>query len=304
MYTQTQLKNAPKLVDYSHWQGHVNGDKLKAGGIVGAIVKAGEVHMYLSGQPAVQDDMHDWNVGEIKRAGLLLGNYYYWHPKAGASKQYNHYWEISKDYVYDLPPIIDVEEFDGYTNTVKDKAEVSRQLEAMVNGVKDKFQRMPMIYTRQSIWFSNVGNPSWAADLLLWLAQYNTSMTLSEDILIDRVVMWQYTDRLAIPGLVTMDGNFWLKTEQELIDLTAHVIPTPAVYTKIEITCNFLRGRSRPIYTDSTRKVIFEKGQILNLVQPVVVVTESEVPFIEVYIPEAECTCWISSNTNYTRMIV
>ena len=304
MTTIAQLKDAPHFVDYSHWQGHVNGDKLKNYGIRGAIVKAGEVWMQQSGQPAKQDDMHDWNVGEIKRANLLLGNYYFWHPKAGASKQYNHYWEISQEFDFDFPPIIDVEQFDGYTYA--DKAEVSRQLQAMVDGVTRLFGRNPIIYTTQALWISQIGDPEWANDLYLWFAQYNSTMTPIPANLVNRVIMWQYTDKLAIPGLVTLDANYWLKSEQDLVDLLRHdtTTPTPITYTKIEITCNFLRGRSRPIYTDATKKVIFENGQILNLVQPVQVIVESDVPWVEVMIPEAECTCWVSSNPNYTRMII
>lgn len=306
-FTITGLKvsGAPRLVDISHWQSYVNGEKLVNAGIVGAIIKAGEVWINYAGQPAVQDEKHDWSVGEFKRAHLFVGNYYFWHPKAGASKQAKHYWEISKDYLFNLPPIIDVEQFDG----ISDKAEIARQLKAMLDETEILFGRKPVIYINAGKWTSVVGNPSWGKDYLFWVAQYNETMSvqLPENIR-ENTILWQYTDKLALPGLVPLDGNFWLKSEAEFVEFAHSVVnpPTPQVYTKLEITCNFLRGRTRPIYVDSTKKCIFEMGQILSIVQPMTVHIEEDsgIPWVEVKIPEAECTVWISSNPAYTKLLI
>lgn len=294
---------APKFVDYSHWQKSVNGDKLKNNGIRGAIVKAGETY----NGSLLNDSMHDWNIGELKRVGLLAGNYYFWHAKAGASKQANHYWDISKSFNYDFPPVIDVEGFDGLT----DKVEIARQLKAMVDGVTILFGRKPIIYINGGKWTNMVGNPAWGNDLYFWFAQYNSTMNILPPANIaDRVIMWQYTDKLAIPGLPTLDGDFWLKSEQELLDIVKHdsttpPLPLPEQFTKLEIIGNFLRGRSDPIYDDdATKMVIFEKGQILDIVQPMTIRTDDDVPFVECKIPSAECTCWVSSNSTYAKLLL
>ena len=234
--TIAQLKNkAPLLVDYSHWQGKVNTQKLKSMGVVGAIVKAGEVWMRTPGRPATRDKMHEWNIEQIKEAGILCGDYYYWHPKAGASKQAEHYFEISGSNRTDLPPVIDVEEFDGYT--YKDKVEVGRQLYGMVRAVEDLFGRKPIIYTTNGLWVNQVGNPDWGSEYLFWLARYNISLPYPDPKIRENVVMWQFSDRFKLPGLPTMDGNYWLKQEKELFELASdedkHI--TPIVWLPVEL---------------------------------------------------------------------
>jgi len=317
LYTIAELKttNAPQFVDYSHWQGKVNGDKLRNNNIRGAIVKAGEVWMNVSGKPAIKDNLHDWNINELKRAGLITGSYYYWHPKAGASKQYNHYWEISKNFKIDFPPILDVEEFDGYNSA--NKVEVERQLLAMIWGIEKLFKRKPIIYTRSNLWGSMLGNPDWGKDYLFWFAQYNLRMDYPNSKISNNVIIWQYTDRLNIPGLTKIDGDYWLKDEQALKDVIGNsyqppISPTPNPnpnippfeYVKLKVICSALLGRSQPIYINSTKAIYFKNGQILDIVQPVEIVLNSGINFIKVKIPNTEKIYWVSSSPSYVKKIV
>jgi len=231
-----ELKNkAPLIVDYSHWQGRVNTQKLKKMGVVAAIVKAGEVWMRTAGKPATEDKQHAWNIEQIKEAGLISGDYYFWHPKAEASKQATHYFQISGKNRTELPPIIDVEAFDGYT--YKDKVEVGRLLHGMVRAVEDLFGRKPIIYTTNGLWVNQVGNPDWGKDYLFWLAKYSTTMDFPDPKIRENVVLWQFTDRIALPGLPTMDGNYWLKSEQKLYELASEEgrEVDPIVWMPIEI---------------------------------------------------------------------
>ena len=222
------LKNkAPLIVDFSHWQGNVDVEKLKNAGVQAAIVKAGEVWMRTQGKPAIEDPKHRQNIENLKKTGLICGDYYFWHPKAGAEKQANHYWKISLE--TDLPPVIDVETFDGYT--YEDKLEVSRQLYIMCKTIANLFGRQPIIYTRNALWVNQIGNPKWGHDYLFWLAQYNVSMDYPCEDIRDNVIMWQFTDRIQLPGLPTMDGNYWLQSENMLALLAGKTIK----YEPIEI---------------------------------------------------------------------
>ena len=108
-------------VDSSHWQARVSAEKLKNAGIKFGIVKAGEIAGMRSSNKAARkpyyDDQHDRNITELKRNGIICGDYYYFHPAAGASLQARHYAEIYKKTTPNLPPIIDIEDTDGYRPT-------------------------------------------------------------------------------------------------------------------------------------------------------------------------------------------
>jgi hypothetical protein len=75
----------------------------------------------------------------------------------------------------------------------------------------------PVIYTRNGFWVNQVGNPDWSDEYAFWLAQYPKLTSVS----VKHVIMHQFTDRLAIPGCPSMDGNYWLGNEPEFYELLA-----------------------------------------------------------------------------------
>jgi hypothetical protein len=209
-------------VDYSHWQSLVSAEKLKSKGVKFAIVKAGEIYLKAFNKPAMIDDMHDRNITELKRFGILCGDYYYFHPSAGASKQARHYAEIYLKNPPDLPPVIDIED----TDKMK-PVEVGSQLIAFIKEIKTHIGRQPIIYSRNGFLVNNCGNPDWPAGTLFWIARYaNTIGDLSPKIK-PHVVIWQFTDRLKLPGLPLMDGNYWLRSQEELNQLAAGKLTQP-----------------------------------------------------------------------------
>ena len=315
-HTISELKaiNAPQFCDWSHWQRQVNADKLKNNNIRGGIVKAGEVWMNVNGKPAIKDDMFDANIIELERSGLVTGSYYYWHVKAGASKQANHYWESVKNFQIDLPPILDVEVFDNYSSA--NKVEIARQLLATIEGIEKLFNRKPIIYTRNNLWVGMVGDPDWGKNYLFWLAQYNLRIDYPSAKIIDNVVMWQYTDRLNVPGVTPIDGNYWLKDEKALKDVIGDsyqspITPTPnpnpnpqpVEYSRLKVICSALLGRSSPIYANNTKAIYFKSGQILDIVQPMEIVANSGINFIKVRLPNTEKVYWVSSSPSYVKKI-
>jgi GH25 family lysozyme M1 (1,4-beta-N-acetylmuramidase) len=209
-------------VDYSHWQSLVSAEKLKTKTVKFAIVKAGEIYLKAFNKPAMIDDMHDRNISELKRVGVLCGDYYYFHPSAGASKQARHYAEIYLKNPPDLPPVIDIED----TDKMK-PVEVGSQLIAFIEEIKTHIGRQPIIYSRNAFLVNQAGNPDWPAGTLFWLARYALKIgTLSPKIK-PHVVIWQFTDRLKLPGLPLMDGNYWLRSQEELNQLAAGKLTQP-----------------------------------------------------------------------------
>jgi GH25 family lysozyme M1 (1,4-beta-N-acetylmuramidase) len=213
-------------VDYSHWQSLVSADKLRAKGVTFAFVKAGEVLASKPTKPLYKDNLHDRNITELKRVGILCGDYYYFHPSAGASKQARHYAEIYLKNPPTLPPVIDVEDNDRMR-----PAEVGRQLLAFIGEVAQRIGRQPIIYSRNAFLVNQAGNPDWPAGTLIWIARYDKKIGDLSPKIKPNVVMWQFTDRLKLPGLPLMDGNYWLRSLEELKQLAVagSSVPLPGV---------------------------------------------------------------------------
>jgi GH25 family lysozyme M1 (1,4-beta-N-acetylmuramidase) len=205
-----------KGVDFSHWQAKVSAEKLKKAGISFAIVKAGEVHIRTANKPAVTDPLHDRNITELKRADIICGDYYYFHPSAGAAKQARHYAAIRERNGLCLPPIIDIEDRDAMQ-----PADVSKQIMAFIQELVNRTERQPIIYSRNGFLVNECGNPAWPAGTLFWIARYGLTIGDLSPKIKSNVVMWQYTDNLRLPGLPKMDGNFWMASDEALHDLAA-----------------------------------------------------------------------------------
>jgi GH25 family lysozyme M1 (1,4-beta-N-acetylmuramidase) len=90
----------------------------------------------------------------------------------------------------------------------------------MLEGMKDISGRQPIIYTTSSWWSYYAGDPDYGADYPFWLAQYNDKMTRWTAKIRAGIIMWQFTDKIKIAGCPTMDGNWWMGTEEELRQFT------------------------------------------------------------------------------------
>lgn len=214
-------------LDCSHWQSKPDWTKAKTAGVRFVIVKAGETLVRKPGAPLYFDDKHDRNIAALKAVGISCGSYYYFHPSAGASKQANHWASIWKKNPPDLPPFIDIEDTDGYLPN-----DVCKQLFAFIDAVEDKIGITPIVYSTNSFLVSKVGNPNWKPETKFWIARYNTSIKDLSVKIKDNVIMWQFTDRLKLPGLPVMDGNYWIRSESEFNQFTK--VP-PVGHDPIEI---------------------------------------------------------------------
>ena len=195
-------------VDFSHWQGKPDCQKLKDNGVQFAFVKAGEM---TSGGVAYYDAQHDRNIRELKRVGIFCGDYYYFHPSRGASKQARHYAQIYNNARPDLPPVIDIEDTDSYL-----PKDVCSNLFAFIAGIEEKIGLTPIIYSRNAFIVNQIGDPDWGKDIRFWIARYSSKIGDLSLKIRENTVIWQYTDKLKLPGLTAMDGNHWLKSVEEL----------------------------------------------------------------------------------------
>lgn len=210
-----------KGVDFSHWQAKINFAKLANNDIRFAIFKAGEIPT--TSKREFTDEMYGRNIREARENGVISGAYYYFHPSISASRQARHFDAVmNRDGQPDLPPVIDTEDTDQM-----DPVDVAAVLKAMSDALVSRGYRTPIIYSRWGFLVNQVGEPFWIKDHLLWLAQYSNQL-VNKPADMRNVVMWQYTDRLKLPGIgATLDGNYWLKSEEELLGLAKK--PEPIV---------------------------------------------------------------------------
>lgn len=212
-------------VDFSHWQANVNFDKLVDNDVRFAIFKAGEIPT--TSKSEFTDPKYKRNIAEARRTRIISGAYYYFHPSIGASRQARHFDAVmQRDGQPDLPPVIDVEDTDQRT-----PVQVADVLKAMIDYMMDRGYRRPIIYSRWGFLVNQVGEPYWLKDHYLWLAQYSTELIYKPRDM-SNVIMWQFTDRLKLPGVgVALDGNYWLKSERELLAL----VQTPQTAAQPEL---------------------------------------------------------------------
>ncbi len=207
---------APRIigVDLSHWQGNIDFAKLAYHNIRFAIFKAGEIPT--GSKNEFTDPSYARNISEARKNGIVTGAYYFFHPAIGASRQARHFDAVMDNFGQpDLPPVIDVE-----TNDNMDPLKVAAVLKAMIEALMARGYRLPIIYSRWGFLVGQVGEPLWLRDHFLWLAQYNTTLT-NKPRDMSKVIIWQYTDKLRLAGIgVNIDGNYWLKSEAELMALS------------------------------------------------------------------------------------
>jgi hypothetical protein len=114
---------------------------------------------------------------------------------------------------------------------------VAAVLKAMIDDLVNRGYRLPIIYSRWGFLVNQVGEPPWLKDHLLWLAHYNPTLSQKPRDM-SKVVLWQYTNKLRLAGIgVDLDGNYWLKSEAELLAL-AHNPPQvvePVVEPPVEV---------------------------------------------------------------------
>lgn len=212
------------IIDISHWQGRLNMMKLQNFGVSAVIAKAGQWY----NNAEYDDDKFDYNMTELEKIGMLHGLYYFYHPKAGNSKQLRHFSRLWNSRKQDFPAFLDCEAHDGLP-----PAEVDRQTKVMLEGMADITGRKPVIYTSQGYWNSRAYNPDWSDEYAFWVAQYPKL----ESKLFKNVILHQFTDKGKIPGCPVLDMNYWLAGEEAFREY-AQTTTTPETVAENRIRKN------------------------------------------------------------------
>lgn len=177
-----------KVIDVSDWQGQIDWAKVKADGIVGAIIR------YADGNTL--DKRFVENMKNAKAAGLHIGSYIFSRAKskAEAEAEATRLFNACKPYAPDMPLYIDLEAkgLEKYANVVAQAFLIKMKALGGRGGVYSYL-----------VWWNNYlaetardysSNP-------FWIAQYNSTMDYKPA---DRMGMWQYTSEGRVNGI---DGD-------------------------------------------------------------------------------------------------
>ena len=220
-----------KGLDASHWNGKPDWFKAKQLGIEWAYVKVGEMNP--STGKGFTDDQYARNIAKLKEAGVISGAYYFFHPSVGASVQARQCLKLMELYGQpELPLVVDLETSDN-----QKPQDVASVLKVFMERIEEDTGRRPLIYTTSSFWGGRVGAPDWGKDYYFIIAQYPYSepirdmdaypykMSPVNTKIADRVVAWQFSDNVRLPGLPRFDGNFWLAGSDLLYELAGRNQP-------------------------------------------------------------------------------
>lgn len=150
-------------IDISYWQGaNFDLQEKKDDGATFVIIR--QAH------GLVEDSLWRLNVSKAESAGLFYGHYHYIEPAVASAKtQAAFYCSLLQQSVYQLPPVLDVEDRGG--KTPDQLADYLQEFADIVQGCSGK---VPMIYTRATFWNECVADrPDWQ-EYYLWIARYVT----------------------------------------------------------------------------------------------------------------------------------
>lgn len=174
-----------KVIDVSDWQGQIDWTKVKADGVIGAIIR------YADG--GTLDKRFAENMANAKAVGLHIGSYIFSRAKtkAEAETEATRLYNACKPYDPDMPLYIDLEAkgLEKYANTVAQAFLIKMKALGGRGGVYANLNWWNNYLAETARDYSS--NP-------FWIAQYNSTMDYKPS---DRMGMWQYTSSGSVNGI-------------------------------------------------------------------------------------------------------
>ena len=253
----------------------------------------------------LKDKSVDIHAEAFSDAGIPFGFYHFGRNEWSYQPQVDNFYNIIKDYDYDLPPVLD---FERHPNG---SAPGLSFCQAFLGRIGSKTGKSPIIYTGPSFWASLIGSTkaTWAKEYKVWMANYYKTTSRPElnfpvrgipDIVqnatsmpslpapFEKWTFWQFTDK---GDGEYYGGNYDVRVNKtgldlnvyngELVDLYAEFAigqeapedPPVPVYTHVEIgdcfrpSGGWLFVHNKADLNDGAQLAI-GTGEILELVEP------------------------------------
>lgn len=179
-----QIQTSVKLADVSFWQGVINFVVMKAAGLFGVIIRAG--------QNTWADIKFKINWALAKAAGLPRGSYFFYDSRVDPGRQAKLWADQLGDDLGELAHAADFEESYGGPFGKKEHFKAFLQEFQRLTGLPN--DRI-MIYTGFFWWLARVGDDPWFRRYSLWLASYGRmdQVRIPAPWTIEDFLLWQYT---------------------------------------------------------------------------------------------------------------
>jgi lysozyme len=168
--------------------GSINWTNVSRAGVVFAYARATD-------GDAVTDTLFSANWPGMKAAGIVRGAFAAFEPDQNGTIQANYFLSVMGTLEPgDLPPMLEVDVTDG-----ESAATITANITDWVNNVKAATGRVPIIYTSEGFWNSDVTSTAFSA-YPLWIANYGVACpTLAEGW--TNWVIWQNSDSGTVSGI-------------------------------------------------------------------------------------------------------
>lgn len=204
-------------LDVSYWQGSINWQSVCQAGYRFAFARASQGATYT-------DPTFAANVTGAKANGIFIGAFHYFQLAQPAQAQAQFFLSKIKDLKLDLPPALDYED-----PTTMSKTAAAAALKTWLDIVEAGTGRKPIVYTNANFWDTYIGNPAWAKDYPLWVANWTAGAEPYKPKSWSSWLFWQHSNQGTIPGInAHVDLDRFALSEDELLKLAGkQIIPEP-----------------------------------------------------------------------------
>lgn len=243
-----------KVIDVSDWQDKIDWNKVKADGVVGAIIR------YADG--TTLDKRFQENMVNAKAAGLHIGSYIFSRAKtkAQAESEATRLYNACKPYGLDMPLYIDLEvsTLSKYADTVAP---------AFLNKMASLGARGG-VYANLNWWNHYLtGTAKNYSASPFWIAQYNDTMDYKPA---SRMGMWQYTSSGKVDGIngkVDMDKCYvaYWNTHQKnskAEEIVAHAKEYAYPEGTKALEYDYPKGSAKPAYVSALKEYMDKTAKI------------------------------------------
>jgi lysozyme len=175
-------------LDVSHYQGHIDWDKVRGSKLTFVFIKATEGAHFV-------DPEFRYNWDNAQKSGLYVGAYHFFTLNKTGKEQAINFSNCVPYRTNSLPPVIDLE-FMGNSKNHFSRLQLLKELTDFITVIETKYHKKPILYSTYEFYeFYLIGN---FQDYPIWIRDIYT-----EPGLIDARpwTFWQYTNRGKIDGI-------------------------------------------------------------------------------------------------------
>lgn len=156
------------------------------------------------------DEDFNYNWKSISETDIIKGAYHYYKPNIDSEKQSLNFINTVNLSKGDLPPVIDVEEFE------KNPQKLKKNVISILENFEKHYNVKPIIYTNL-FGYNTYFNDTLFSDYPFWISYYSKN---SPDIENKNWLIWQNSDEFTIKGIKNyVDLNLFMQSEDKFEQL-------------------------------------------------------------------------------------